>query len=79
MTRPTLRGAVKIHCPPNVEFEQSQHMNYMQPHESRTNMEKISTPTQSHINKANCKPLETNMAICIGLAKGLQQSSHTIP
>ncbi|KAH9751421.1 hypothetical protein KPL71_014290 [Citrus sinensis] len=40
MTRPTLRGAVKIHCPPNVEFEQSQHMNHMQPHESRTNMEK---------------------------------------
>ncbi|KAH9801962.1 retrovirus-related pol polyprotein from transposon RE2 [Citrus sinensis] len=79
MTRPTLRGAVKIHCPPNVEFEQSQHMNHMQPHESRTNMEKISTPTQSHINKASCKPLETNMAICIALAKGLQQSSHTIP
>ncbi|KAH9751634.1 retrovirus-related pol polyprotein from transposon RE2 [Citrus sinensis] len=79
MTRPTLRGAVKIHCPPNVEFEQSQHMNHMQPHGSRTNMEKISTPTQSHINKASCKPLETNMAICIALAKGLQQSSHTIP
>ncbi|KAK9214398.1 hypothetical protein WN944_006390 [Citrus x changshan-huyou] len=79
MTRPTLRGAVKIHCPPNVEFEQSQHMNHMQPHGSRTNIEKISTPTQSHINKASCKPLETNMAICIALAKGLQQSSHTIP
>ena len=50
----------------------------MQPHESRTNMEKISTPTQSRINKANNKPLETNMAIRIALAKGLQQSSHTI-